>query len=87
MKRTQASPPSVEDAQANKRQKLSDDSDNQGADDAGAWTKVEKRKSKKNKKMETKFEVRPRSHASAADRPSLILPLPGQPSKVHVRKG
>ena len=85
MKRTQASPPSVEDAQANKRQKLSDDSDNQSADDAGAWTKVEKRKSKKNKKMETKFQVCFHLMPFATARPSLIL-LPGQPSEIHVRK-
>ena len=59
MKRSQASSPAAEDAHASKRQKLSDDSDGQGSDSAGAWTKVEKRKSKKHKKMETKHDVRP----------------------------
>nr|VWP02055.1 Thioredoxin 1 (Trx-1) [Ganoderma boninense] len=56
MKRSQASSPPAEDAHASKRQKLSDDSDGQGSDSAGAWTKVEKRKSKKHKKMETKHD-------------------------------
>ena len=57
MKRSKASSPSPEDAHASKRQKLSDDSDGQDSDSAGQWTKVEKRKSKKHKKMETKYDV------------------------------
>ena len=58
IKRSKASSPSPEGAHASKRQKLSDDSDGQDSDSAGQWTKVEKRKSKKHKKMETKYDVR-----------------------------
>ena len=45
-------------------------------DDAGEWTKVEKRKSKKQKKMETKLEVRPPVVAAAPCVLTSVLPPP-----------
>ena len=45
-------------------------------DDAGEWTKVEKRKSKKQKKMETKLEVRPPVAAAAPCVLTSVLPPP-----------
>ena len=73
MKRSQASSPAAQDtqsAQASKRQKLSDGDKHQDMDDAGEWTKVEKRKSKKQKKMETKLRFILELYALASRGPS-----------------
>ena len=67
MKRAQmSSPPSqaTPDVEPNKRQRVDDNALEEGD---GGWQKVERRKSKKQKKQESRLEVR------AADRPSYVL--------------
>ena len=71
MKRTQmASEPSPDDASSssppvNKRPKISEENGSHGAQDGDGWQKVERRKSKKQKKADAKLEVRSSSEGIA----------------------
>lgn len=84
MKRAQASLPEDDSSHANKRLKMDPAAQEPAAQNEEGWTKVEKRKSKKQRKTESKQGVRVPSRSLGAHRAAFTSSYAGGFSQVHV---